>query len=342
MFCHLGGAQSLREICGGLATALGKLKHLNIHSVPNKSTLAYANSHRPWQLYQSIFYQLLAKCSALPRKHKFRFRNRLYSMDASIIQLCLSMYDWAKYNHTKGAVKLHLAMDHAGYLPVFAHITLGDVHEINFAKQMRFPKGAVVAIDKGFLSYALFAKWTQEGVWFVTRLKRNADYTVVEDNPVPQDRNILSDQLIRFSGCHSYAKCPHILRRVVAYDKDNDRTIEILTNHLEFGATTVAGIYKERWQIEIFFKAIKQSLKIKTFVGISENAVMIQIWTALISILVIKYLKLRSKFGWSLSNLVAMLRFSLFAYRDLWCWLDNPYEPPPDGGQGTQLPLGFG
>jgi len=342
LFCQLGQAHSLREICGGLASCLGKLKHLGIETAPSRSTLSYANEKRPWQLYQKVFYQLLGKCQAVaPGKKKFRFKNKLFSLDASVIELCLSLFDWATFRQTKGAVKLHLLLDHDGYLPVFADITEGSVHELNVAKDLSFPKGSIVAIDRGYTDYLLFARWTQEGVFFVTRQKGNADYTVVEERPVPQNRNILKDELIRFNGYYAQKKYPQPLRRIELWDEEKKERVVFLTNHLTFGSTTIASIYKDRWQIEIFFKTIKQNLKIKTFVGTSRNALMIQIWTALVVILLLKYLKFRSRFAWSISNLVAMLRYNLFTYRDLWAWIDSPYEIPPLVPTGEQLALEF-
>jgi hypothetical protein len=306
LFCQLGQAHSLREICGGLASCLGKLRHLGVDSAPNRSTLSYANGHRPWQLYQKIFYELLGKCRVLAAgTKKFRFKNRLLTLDATTIELCASLFDWAKFRQTKGAVKLHLLLDHEGYLPVFAHITEGRVHEVNIAKTLSFPKGSIVVIDRGYVNYELFSTWIEEGTYFVTRQKGNADFTVIENRTVPRNRNILRDQIIEFKGYSSRKKCPHRVRRIEVWDKDNEQIVVLLTNHCEFGATTIASIYKDRWQIEIFFKTIKQNLKIKTFVGTSPNALMIQIWTALIAILVLKYLKFRSTFGWSLSNLVS-------------------------------------
>lgn len=340
MFCQLGQAHSLREICGGLASCLGKLKHLGVESAPKRTTLSYANKHRPWQLYQKVFYQLLDKCKVLAEgRKKFRFKNKLLSLDATTIDLCASLFDWAKFRQTKGAVKLHLLLDHEGYLPVFAHITEGKVHEVNIAKGLTFPKGSIIAMDRGYVDYELFSKWIEEEVYFVTRQKGNAKYDVIEEKDVPINRNILKDQIIEFTGYYSKKKCPYQLRRIEVWDKDNEKIVVLLTNHVKFGSTTIAAIYKDRWQIEIFFKTIKQNLKIKTFVGTSANALMIQIWTALISILVLKYLKFKSTFSWSLSNLVAMLRYNLFTYRDLWQWIDSPYETPAIVPDAEQLSL---
>lgn len=342
LFCQLGQAHSLREICGGLASCFGKAKHLGIKAAPKRSTLSYANEHRPWQLYEKTFYLLLGKCQQLNfGKRRFRFKNKLFSLDASVIELCASLFDWAKFRQTKGAVKLHLLLDHDGYLPVFAHITDGKTHELKVARTMCFPAGSIVAMDRGYIDYELFWKWTGDDVYFVTRQKDNAHYHVLEEKPIPRNGNILRDQIIELGSFASQQKYPGVLRRLEVWDEENERTIVLLTNHMTFGATTIAAIYKDRWQIEIFFKVIKQNLRIKTFVGTSQNALLTQIWTALIAVLILKYLKYRSSFMWSLSNLVAMLRYNLFTYRDLWSWIDNPFEPPPAAVMAEQLSLNW-
>lgn len=337
LFCHLAGADSLREICGGLASSMGKMKHLGIKRMPKRSTLSYANSHRPWQLFEKVFYQLSSEAGLLAAKQqrRFRFKNPLVSIDASTIDLCLSMFDWAKFRRTKGAVKLHLMLNHQGYLPGWAWITEGNVHEVKVAQKLEFAPGTIVAMDRGYVDYDLFDYWTGEGVWFVTRAKKNMAYNVVESRSVPGRSNVLADEVIELTGYDASRKCPRRLRRVTVWDAKNEKEIVLLTNNMDFAASTISSIYKDRWQIELFFKAIKQNLKIKTFVGTSENAVKIQIWTALISILLLKILQMRSKVGWSLSNLSAMLRFNLLSYRELWTWLEDPYQSPalspPDG-----------
>jgi len=342
LFCQIAQAKSLREICGGLSCCLGKLRHLGFKKAPNKSTLSYANAHRPWQMYQELFYQTLDICKlAGTQKHRFKFKNKLLSLDSSTISLCLSLFPWAKFRRTKGAVKLHLLLDHDGYLPSYAYISNGKKHDVTVARKVPLSAYSIVAMDKGYNDYSLFAHWTENHIYFVTRLKDNADYSVVENHPVPQNRNILADQLIRFNGYYAYKKCPHILRKVVVWDKENNRQIVLLTNHLEFGATTISAIYKDRWQIELFFKALKQNLKVKTFVGTSENALYIQIWTALIAILLIKYLQFKSTFAWSLSNLVAFLHWNLFTYRDLWEWIDDPFDTLPVTPKPVQHRLPF-
>jgi hypothetical protein len=332
LFCQLGRAHTLREICGGLASCEGKLKHLGIPRAPKRSTLAYANQHRPWQLFQTVFHQLLGKCHAVVAgqgaRKKFRFKNKLVSLDSSVVDLSLSLFDWAHFRRTKGAIKLHLLLDHDGYLPSFAVITSGKTSDIKVARQMHFEAGTVLIMDRGYIDYEWFVQLTRQRVYFVTRLKDNASFEVVEDRTIPEHRNVLKDQIIFF---HSQAEPSDefFFRIVEVWDEEKQEPIVFLTNHLGFGATTIAAIYKDRWQVELFFKALKQNLKIKTFLGTSPNAVKTQIWTALIAMLIVRYLQLMSSFGWSLSNLVALLRHQLFVYRDLFTWLNSPFEGPP-------------
>jgi Domain of unknown function (DUF4372)/Transposase DDE domain len=343
LFCQLAQAKSLREICGGLACTMGKLRHLGMKEAPNKSTLSYANKHRPWEMFRDLCYETVNVCKMqAPQKKKFRFKNKLLSMDSTTIALCLSLFPWADFRRTKGAVKLHLLLDHDGYFPTYAYISNGKKHDVTVARKVPLPPGSIVAMDRGYNDYKLYAFWTENGIYFVTRMKENADYTVLEYNSIPITGNVLSDQLIQFKGFYAHKHCPHILRRVVVWDSENEQEIVLLTNHLKFGANTISAIYKERWQIELFFKALKQNLKIKTFVGTSENALHIQIWTALIAMLMIKYLQFKSSFGWSLSNLVAFLRWNLFTYRDLWQWIDHPFDVKPLGPNPVQYTLSLG
>jgi len=345
LFCQLGRAHSLREICGGLACCEGKLKHLGIPLAPKKSTLAYANEHRPWELFKTVFTQLFGKCQQLVAaqggRKKFRFKNKLMSLDGSVIDLSVSLFDWAKFRRTKGAIKLHLLLDHDGYLPSFAVVTEGKRSELKVACTLRFEPGTILAIDRGYIDYEWFAKLTREGVYFVTRMKQNAVYQVKAEFQVPQNRNVLKDELLWFPSQVKAGEEPCLFRRVEVWDEEKQESIVFLTNLLAFGTTTIAAIYKDRWQVELFFKALKQSLKIKTFVGTSANAVKTQVWTALIAMLVLKYLQLKSTFGWSLSNLIALLRQQLFVYRDLHQWLDDPFQAPPAlaGVHDAQLDL---
>jgi Transposase DDE domain/Domain of unknown function (DUF4372) len=327
MFCHLGRAQ-LREIENGLRSAGGKLNHLGI-GVPKRTTLAYANKHRPWELFRDLFDTVRDRCRSVQSgRHKLRFKNPLRSLDSTTIEVVSEMFDWTKYNKAKGAIKLHLLLDHDGYLPSFASITDGQSGDITVARTLKFDPGSVIVFDRGYIDYEWFRALQERGVWYVTRLKKNANYTVVETRRPPQ--GILSDELVDVTMSRRRRFVPLRLRRVTIMDpRDSRRRLVFFSNLLHFGARTIAAIYKERWQIEIFFKTIKQHLKIKTFIGTSMNAIQIQLWTALIAILLLRFLKLKSLCAVSLSNLVAMLRLHLLAYRELWTWLKAPFEPPP-------------
>ena len=339
LFCQLAQARSLREISDGLKSCEGKLKHLGLQSEPKRSTLSYANAHRSWELFEKLFYDLLAQCQAISPGKKFRFKNRLLLMDSTTIELCASMFDWAHWRQTKGAVKLHLLLDHEGYLPVFGHVTDGKVGDVKVAQRLDFPKGSIVALDRGYTDYKLYARWTREGVFFVSRLKTNADVLVMESRPVPKGSNVLRDETIRLNAFMAGRPDLPDLRRVVVWLEDKQEELVLLTNNFDLAASTIAAIYKERWQIELFFKLLKQQLKIKTFVGTSANAVRIQIWTALIAVLVVRYLQFRSNFKWAVSNLVALLRWNLFSYRNLWDWINRPFDTPPEPAAQLQLNL---
>ena len=346
MFCQLAHADSLREICNGLACSEGKLVHLGITNAPNKSTLSYANEHRPAALFQDLFYTALNRFREQEglgaRKGKFRFKNKLLSLDSTTISLCLELFPWAKFRRAKGGVKAHVLLDHDDYQPSFVLVTEAKTSDVRVAQNLDLNPDSIVAFDRGYNDYALFGDWTQRGVFFVTRLKDNAAYEVVESAMEPLPRNILADELIRFTSAKAAKDCPHLLRRVVVWDSVNEWEIVLLTNLLHFGATTVAAIYKDRWMIELFFKALKQNLKVKSFVGTSRNALLIQIWTALIAMLLLKWLHHLSKAKWSFSNLASMLRLNLFTYRDLRRWLENPFGTPPLVPLAEQLTLNLG
>ena len=343
LFCQLAQAKSLREICGGLASCVGKLQHLGVARAPKRSTLAYANEHRSWELYQTVFYQLLDRCRLVASgRRPFRFKHPLYSFDSTTIDMCLSLFDWARYKRTKGAIKLHLLLDHEGYLPVFAHLTDGKVGDVDIARTLDLPADSMIVIDRGYLDYALYARWTEQGVWFVTRARTNMDYRFVEFADVREGSGVLEDARIELVSEHAQRQgCTVPLRRIVYQDPETGDELVFLTNHLRLAASTIARVYKDRWQIETFFRTLKQNLKVKTFVGTGPNAVRIQIWTALIAMLMLKYLQLKSRIDWSLSNLVALLRWNFFTYRDLWRWIDDPFESPPEGPGDPQPLLGL-
>jgi len=341
LFCQVARANSLREIRNGLKSCEGKLVHLNC-TAPSHATLAYANQHRPWELYRTLFFQLFDRCRGTLDNHpqgrkKFRFKNKLVSLDSSVIDLCLSLFDWAHFRQAKGAVKLHLLLDHDGYLPKYAVISDGKTADITVARQFWFEPGTILVIDRGYNDYRWFASLTERKVLFITKQKDKAKYRVIEQRPVPQNRNIQKDEIIILTGVGAYEKCPYSLRRIEAVDPSTGEITVFLTNHFTLGASTVVAVYKDRWGIETFFRYLKQNLKIKTFVGTSSNAVHTQIWTALIALLILRFLQVSSRFTWSLSNLVAVLRLNLFTYRDLWAWLDKPFDTPPLSQLGQQL-----
>jgi hypothetical protein len=344
LFCHLAKADSLREICHGLSCCNGKLVHLGVLKSPNKSTLSYANEHRSSELFRDLFWSLMGRFRATGKlgihgKRRFRFKNKLLSFDSTTISLCLSLFPWASFRRAKGGVKVHVLLDHGDYMPSFVHITEARMHDSKVAQILSLPRGSIVAIDRGYVDFDMLRRWTERKVFFVTRMKKNLSYVIAKRHDVPKNRNILSDETIRLSGTATWQKYPCPLRRIVVWDKQKQEEIVLLTNHLDFGATTISSIYKERWQIEIFFKTLKQNLKVKTFIGSSENALCIQIWTALVALLVIKWLHYLSKAGWSFSNMAVMLRLNLFTYRDLRGWLDEPYATPPLIPEPQQLKL---
>lgn len=330
LFCQLGRAHSLREICQGLASCEGKLAHLGLDA-PKRSTLAYANAHRPWELYQAVFYQLLERCREVPGPRKFRFKNKLLSLDTTVIDLCADLFPWATFRRRKGAVKLHFTLDHDGYLPTVLVITEGKRHDLTVARRQTFEAGTVLVFDMGYIDYAWLAHLQRTGVTFVTRCRANTDYHVTAAQAVPTRGGVRTDERIALDGPKVSKKYPADLplRRISVQIPDRDEPMVFLTNHPDWGPTTIARIYKDRWQIELFFKALKQNLRVKTFVGTSRNALHIQIWTALIALLLLKYLQLKATFGWSLSNLIALLRMNLFVYRDVWPWLHDPFASPP-------------
>jgi hypothetical protein len=343
LFCQLGRAQSLREICDGLASCEGRLAHLGI-SAPKRSTLAYANAHRPWELYQAVFYQLLERCRAVAGPKKFRFKAKLLSLDTTVIDLCAEVFPWATFRRRKGAVKLHFTLDHDGYLPTVLVITEGKRHDMTVARHQTFAPDTVLVFDMGYIDYAWLADLHRAGVVFVTRFRANTAYHVIDRRPVPTRGGVVTDERITLTGPKSGKKYPETLplRRISVQVADREEPLVFLTNQVHWGPTTIARIYKDRWQIELFFKALKQHLHVKTFVGTSRNALHIQIWTALIALLLLKYLQLTATFGWSLSNLIALLRMNLFVYRPLWTWLNDPFVAPPPLAEPTQGLLALG
>jgi hypothetical protein len=258
VFCQVAQLKSLREVCMGLASCESPLKHLGISETPKKSTLAYANQNRPWELYQTVFGQLLEKCqtevAARGGRNKFRFKNKLMSLDGSIIDLSATMFDWAKYRRTKGAIKLHLLLDHNGYLPSFAVVTEGKRSELEVARSLRLEPGTILVIDRGYNDYDWFAEMTGEGVFFVTRMKTNTVYAVVEECQVPAKGDVLRDQIISLPALAKAGEEPVLFRRIEYWNQDKHEILVFFTNLLHLAASTIAAIYKDRWKVELFFE----------------------------------------------------------------------------------------
>jgi len=337
LFCQFANSQSVRDISNGLRSATGNLNHLGIKKAPSKSTVSYQNKRRDWELFRDYYYKLLRSLGqqAYRKRVKFRIKSKIFLLDSTTISLCLSLFDWAKYKTAKGAIKLHTLLDYDGHLPAYVNITNGKTADNKGAYDIPLLKQSVVVADKFYNDLSLLNVWDSNEVFFVIRHKENIKFKSIKENKLPDDRHqhVLKDEIIELTGVESIKKYPKRLRRVAVWDDENQQVIELITNQKTWTANTIGELYKARWQVEIFFREIKQLLHIKSFVGTSENAVMIQIWTALITILVLKALKATAKYSWHLSNLVAFIRLNLFVKIDLQKWLDKPFvepKPPPD------------
>lgn len=343
LFCQFAKSQSVRDISNGLRSATGNLNHLGIDRAPSKSSISYQNKHRDHELFKEYYFQLLESLGQHPKfkQVKFRIKSKIFLLDSTTISLCLSLFDWAKYKTAKGAVKMHTLLDFDGNLPAYVNITDGKTADNKGANDIPLLKGSVIVADRFYNDFPLLNVWDSKGVFFVIRHKENLQFETLKENDLPENRHqhILKDEIICLKNEASKSKYPGKLRRVSVWDDENKQVIELITNQFNWSPNTIGELYKSRWQVEIFFRDIKQLLHIKSFIGTSENAVMIQIWTALITILILKALKAQSQFGWYLSNLVAFIRLNLFVKIDLQLWLDKPFqehiEPPPKTIQGV-------
>ncbi|MCP3850577.1 MAG: IS4 family transposase, partial [Gammaproteobacteria bacterium] len=343
LFCQFANSQSVRDISNGLRSATGNLNHLGISKAPSKSSVSYQNKHRNWELFRDYYYALFKKlsCQVGFKQVKFRIKSKIFLLDSSTISLCLSLFDWAKYKTAKGAVKMHTLLDYDGNLPAYINITNGKTADNKGAYDIPLLKRSVIVADRFYNDFSLLNVWDSNTVYFVVRHKENLQYQTVRENQLPDHRHqhVLKDEIIELTGKSSKKKYPKRLRRVVIWSEKNQEIIELITNKMSWTANTISELYKSRWQIEIFFREVKQLLHIKSFIGTTENAVMIQIWTAMITILILKALKAMAKFNWHLSNLVAFIRLNLFVKINLYLWLDKPFEdyklPPKYGLQGV-------
>ena len=313
---QLAGRNSLRDIVENMTAQVHRLYHLGSAKL-SRSNLSRINEDKPYALYEALFGKLLSRCQGMTPGHDFRFKNPLYSLDASTIDLCLSAFPWADFRSTKGAIKLHAGLNHDGYLPEFVTLTEGKTSDIEIGRTLAFPKGSVVAIDRGYNDCGWYNQLTEKGIFFVTRLKSNADYRVIERREVTANKGLTSDQIIEFTGVQTAKKCPIPLRRIGYRDPETGKHYVFLTNNFNLAAKTIADIYKARWQIELFFKWIKQNLKIKSFIGTSKNAVMTQIWIALCVYLLLAFIKFQSKLKKSMQQILRLLQLNLFEKREL-------------------------
>lgn len=316
MIAQLSGRSSLRDIVENISAQEHRLYHLGSTKL-SKSTLSRINEDKPYTLYEALFGKLLARCKGAVPDHEFRFKNPLYSLDATTIDLCLSVFPWAKFRATKGGIKLHVGLNHAGYLPEFVTISDGKTHDMSEGRKIDFPKASIVAVDKAYNDYEWYKQLSDKGIFFVTRLKSNAKYRVVERREVLKSKGLNSDQTIEFTGIQTSKKCPIQLRRIGYRDDTTGKQYVFLTNNFKLCAKTIADIYKARWQVELFFKWIKHNLKIKTFVGTSKNAVLTQIWIAMCVYLLIAYLRFQSKLKRSMQQIIRVLQLNLFEKREL-------------------------
>lgn len=337
LFCQFAKSQSVRDISNGLRSATGNLNHLGMLKSPSKSTLSYQNKNRNWELFRDYYYVLLDSLGrqAQMKRTKFRIKSKIFLLDATTISLCLSLFDWARYKTQKGAVKMHTLLDYDGHLPAYVNITDGKTADNKGAYDVPLLKGSVIVADRFYNDFSLLYVWDSNGVYFVVRHKDNLQFETVKELDLPENRHphVLKDEIIELTGNRTKEKYPKRLRRVALWDEKNQQTIELITNQMSWTANTITELYKARWEVEIFFRDIKQQLHIKSFIGTTQNAVMIQIWTALITILILKALKAQAKHPWYLSNLVAFIRLNLFVKVDLHKWLDNPFakeQPPPN------------
>ena len=335
---QLSGRKSLRDIVENVSAQTHRLYHLGSARL-SRSNLSRINENKPYALYEALFEKLLKRCQGVVPGHQFLFKNPLYSLDSSTIDLCLSVFPWAKFRTTKGAVKLHVGLNHAGYLPEFVTLTEGRKHDVTVGRILKFPKRSMVVMDKAYNDYSWYKQLTDNGIFFVTRLKANAKYRVVERREVLQNKGLTSDQTIEFTGLQIAKKCPVQLRRIGFRDPETGKHYVFLTNNFKLAARTIADIYKARWQVELFFKWIKQNLKIKSFVGTSKNAVMTQIWIALCMYLLLAFLKFQSKLTKSMQQILRLLQLNLFEKRDMMALLrgDSPPDTVADPNQMVML-----
>jgi transposase len=307
---QLTGRKSLRDLVSNISFKGKSIYHLGMKPV-SRATLARVNEQQANDVYRELFFLLLKKCEAKAPQHQFKFKGKIYLLDATTIKLCLSVFPWATYRKTKGAIKLHFGLDADGHLPVFMDLTDGKTHDLDCARPLDIPRGSCLVFDRGYTDYSWYNDLSDRKITFVTRLKSNAKAHKVGYRRKPDTENVLSDYKVKFPGNE------RVYRQITYRDPETDIEYQFLTNALKLEALEVAAIYKERWQIELFFKWIKQNLKVKTFLGTSQNAVLTQLWIALCVYLLLCFFKFMAKFRGSISQILRLLQLNLFERRPL-------------------------
>ena len=320
---QLSGRKSLRDLVMNVDAQTNKLYHLAIKPC-SRATLARVNEKQPAGLYEAVFHKLLSRCRQFAPKHRFKLNGKLYLLDATVIDLCLSVFPWAKFRRAKGAVKLNIGLDGDSYLPEFVDLTEGRSHESNWAKALKLPRNSMAVFDLGFTDYKWYQSLMESGIYFVTRLKCNARIKYLRKRSGRKAKGITVDRTILLGNI------PQPLRLVGYLDPETGKEYRFITNADHLDAMTIADLYKERWQIELFFKWIKENLKIKTFLGTSRNAVLTQIWIALCVYLLLSFLKFKAKLGLSLQQMLRLLQLNLFERRNLIELFKPPDPQPPD------------
>lgn len=335
LFGQLTGHHSLRAIEAGLKGVKTKLYHLAIAFEIHRSTLSDANDTRDPKIFETAFYHLLPKVQKLAPKNKLKLKGPLLALDSTTIELCLELSPWARFHHGKGAMKLHLAVDIAGDLPTVMVLTEGRKHDVKVARRIPFAPGTLLIMDRGYVDFSWMWDLTQQGVWFVTRMKKGCRHKVRECRNTDRTQGILADQTIRLKSQEYEGK----LRKVSYRDPETGHKYIFLTNRFDLVAKTICNLYKARWQVELFFKTMKQQLQVKKFVGTSVNAVKTQVWVALIAYLLLMLVRFQSKLGWGMPAIMAALTVVLFSNRLLTTiWEDAPKERCSNIGLG-QLTL---
>jgi len=308
LYAQASGKDSLRAIQGGLSAHPEQLYHLGLERPIAKSTLADANARRPSSIFETLFYSLFERCVALSPKHRFHFKNKLYSIDATLIELCLSLFPWAKFTSLKGALKLHCVLDHNGNIPAFVVITDAKCHELDAAKvALPILPDSIYCFDRGYNDFGWFRHIQDSGAFFVTRAKNNLNYSIAGQQLNNLPKGVLADEEITLAN----GSFPGKLRLVTYHDEESGRTFEFLTNNFKLSGATIARIYRSRWQIEAFFKWIKQNLRIKSFLGTTPNAVMTQVWVAMCYYLLLAYIKFQTNYKASVFYLHVLVRETL-------------------------------